>query len=357
MSEQVSQPSDDPETSTRVSREVWLVYAVSVVLTAGVVALGRVVPWIGANSLGLVAFIFLYLPIAILRRSRREPGDYGLTLTGARRGVAVGLLLAAMTFAPFVVGFHMWETVVFDHELDLDAANYEAWPDGMRREPVAPGRGFALWRSHRNLRLRWEGNGPWSIVITSDAELVHRGGALPDERLSSDADNSWVFQTPDGAHHVAFWARGGSTLEIEVSEDGAVPSIVAPGADVEGGHIKIERSLWWIALALLTQIVLIALPEEFFYRGYLQGRLNQAYPTRYRLGAFHLSKPILITSLMFALGHFVIGFDPRRLSVFFPSLLFGWMRDRWGGLAAPIVYHALCNLMVELVVVHYWPAG
>ena len=65
---------------------------------------------------------------------------------------------------------------------------------------------------------------------------------------------------------------------------------------------------------------------------------------------------IYVTSALFALGHFVIGFQVHRLAVFFPSLAFGWLRDRTNGLGASIVFHAACNLMVELTVVHYWPS-
>jgi membrane protease YdiL (CAAX protease family) len=35
-----------------------------------------------------------------------------------------------------------------------------------------------------------------------------------------------------------------------------------------------------------------------------------------------------------------------RLAVFFPALLFGWLRARTGGIGASVVFHALCNLYV-----------
>ena len=35
---------------------------------------------------------------------------------------------------------------------------------------------------------------------------------------------------------------------------------------------------------------------------------------------------------------------PARLAVFFPALLFGWLRARTGGIGASVVFHALCNL-------------
>ncbi|MCA9547492.1 MAG: CPBP family intramembrane metalloprotease, partial [Myxococcales bacterium] len=37
----------------------------------------------------------------------------------------------------------------------------------------------------------------------------------------------------------------------------------------------------------------------------------------------------------------------------FPSLLFGWLRRRSGGVLAPAIYHAACNLLVDLAVLFY----
>ncbi len=42
-----------------------------------------------------------------------------------------------------------------------------------------------------------------------------------------------------------------------------------------------------------------------------------------------------------------------RLAVFFPSLLFGWLRSRTGGIGASTVFHALCNTWSELLGVGY----
>jgi membrane protease YdiL (CAAX protease family) len=35
--------------------------------------------------------------------------------------------------------------------------------------------------------------------------------------------------------------------------------------------------------------------------------------------------------------------------VFFPSLLFGWLRARTGGIGAGTAYHASCNLFASLL--------
>ena len=268
----------------------------------------------------------------------------------------MGLVVTAVTLPPFFVGFHLWETVAFDHSLDLEADNYRTWPESLRQQPLSEDDGFYLWRRQRSLIAQWKGDGEWEIFIETDGSLDYRGGVRPRYDYATEATTRWRIQTPTGDHELVFWARGGDELEISVLRNGIPPPIVAPGATIEEHKgVHINRSLGWIPLAILVQVLLVALPEEFFYRGYLQGRLNKVYRRRYTLGPFHTSVPILITSVLFALGHFVIGFEVQRLAVFFPSLAFGWLRDRSGGLGASIVFHAACNLMVELTVVHYWP--
>jgi hypothetical protein len=97
------------------------------------------------------------------------------------------------------------------------------------------------------------------------------------------------------------------------------------------------------------QVVIIALPEEAFYRGYLQSRLDDAFPWRVRLLGAKVGVGLLVGSVIFALGHFATIREPTRLAVFFPSLVFGWLRARTKGIGAGIAFHASCNLFSELL--------
>jgi membrane protease YdiL (CAAX protease family) len=102
-----------------------------------------------------------------------------------------------------------------------------------------------------------------------------------------------------------------------------------------------------LGLWALDQLLVVALPEEFFYRGYLQGRLRDAFPQGKLLAGARLGPAFFLTALLFALGHLAI-FQPWRLAVFFPALLFGWLRERTGTIVGCSVFHAACNLY-ELV--------
>jgi membrane protease YdiL (CAAX protease family) len=92
------------------------------------------------------------------------------------------------------------------------------------------------------------------------------------------------------------------------------------------------------------QFLVIALPEEAFYRGYLQTRLDCVWPPRWSVLGARIGPALLVTSVVFALGHVATEVHPSRLAVFFPSLLFGWLRSRRRGIGSAAAFHALCNL-------------
>jgi membrane protease YdiL (CAAX protease family) len=100
-------------------------------------------------------------------------------------------------------------------------------------------------------------------------------------------------------------------------------------------------------LLAITQVLVVALPEEIFFRGYLMSRLEERWPSRRRLWGAPVGWSLLVSSLLFGLGHFLVDFQPGRLAVFFPALVFGWMRQRTGSLAPATLFHALCNLFSD----------
>jgi membrane protease YdiL (CAAX protease family) len=55
----------------------------------------------------------------------------------------------------------------------------------------------------------------------------------------------------------------------------------------------------------------------------------------------------VLQALLFGLIHVLVDLDPSRMAVFFPGLLFGWLRAWRGGIGAAIVLHAMSNLLSE----------
>lgn len=116
-----------------------------------------------------------------------------------------------------------------------------------------------------------------------------------------------------------------------------------------GGHFVLDLKPASLANDVAGQVLMIALPEEAFYRGYLQSRLDDAFDVRFDVAGARLSPSIFLTSAIFALGHLATIHDPVRLAVFFPSLLFGWLRARTRGVGAGVLFHASCNIYSELL--------
>jgi membrane protease YdiL (CAAX protease family) len=101
---------------------------------------------------------------------------------------------------------------------------------------------------------------------------------------------------------------------------------------------------------VLTQVLVVGIPEEALFRGYFQGRLSDRFARRTRLLGADVSLPaFLLQAGLFALIHVAVDLNPARLAVFFPALLFGWLRERRGGIGAAAVLHALCNLLSDVL--------
>lgn len=102
-------------------------------------------------------------------------------------------------------------------------------------------------------------------------------------------------------------------------------------------------------LLCLDQLLVVALPEEVFFRGYVQTRLREAWgPGRFRLFGVRAGAYFWVTQILFALAH-LGDFDASRLTVFFPSILFGWLRERTGSIGASIWVHAGSNVLLKVL--------
>lgn len=107
----------------------------------------------------------------------------------------------------------------------------------------------------------------------------------------------------------------------------------------------------------LGQLLVIALPEEAFYRGYLQSSLDERWRPRWNVLGAPLGWGWIVTSAVFAVGHLLTDGHPSRLAVFFPALLFGWLRAKSGGIGSAVLVHAGSNLFASLLLRGYGLGG
>ncbi len=103
---------------------------------------------------------------------------------------------------------------------------------------------------------------------------------------------------------------------------------------------------------VVTELLLVALPEEFFYRGYLLTTMRDALSRKFqndRCVIWGLQKSdlvaLVITSLCFGIAH-TLGGEPGRIVTFFPAIMFGLLRLKSDGIVGCILLHAWCNLMM-----------
>lgn len=118
---------------------------------------------------------------------------------------------------------------------------------------------------------------------------------------------------------------------------GHLPAWLGPCGPLPRQHLRLPPQL---LLTVVGQLFVVALPEEFFFRGFLQGRLSEAF-----------SQPIsvVLAALLFALGHLLVSLDPGSLAVFFPGLLFGLLRAATGSILAGTLFHASCNVLIDIL--------
>jgi membrane protease YdiL (CAAX protease family) len=85
---------------------------------------------------------------------------------------------------------------------------------------------------------------------------------------------------------------------------------------------------------LFRQGLLVALPEEVFFRGYLYDAFEEKG-----------WEPVLSSSALFAAGHLLISSSWYRALTLFPGLLLGGGRKITGNIYVPVLLHLLFNLL------------
>ncbi len=98
-------------------------------------------------------------------------------------------------------------------------------------------------------------------------------------------------------------------------------------------------------LIVLNMLFMVAIPEEVFYRGYLQSEMRECDKRKVNLFGVKAGVSFLIVNAMFAVGHFIVLPDIGRLAVFFPGLVFSWLREKDDNIVGSIVFHWLADVL------------
>lgn len=100
-----------------------------------------------------------------------------------------------------------------------------------------------------------------------------------------------------------------------------------------------DGAIPWVALFWIGLVYPIV--EEFVFRGVLQPALYKYKTMATSIRGISLAN--VITSCLFAAMHLINQPPLWAAMVFFPSLVFGWARDRYGYLHASVVLHIFYN--------------
>ncbi len=99
----------------------------------------------------------------------------------------------------------------------------------------------------------------------------------------------------------------------------------------------------------LQQIFIIGFSEEFFYRGYIQPLVKKSVQKEI-IKTIGLDYGVVITSLLFSIGHFLTYFTFFSILTFFPSLIFGILKNKTGTIYSSMFFHGLSNISLYILI-------
>jgi len=104
----------------------------------------------------------------------------------------------------------------------------------------------------------------------------------------------------------------------------------------------------WELFGRIAGNAAVAFAEEFFYRGYVTLRFEERWPPVRRILGAKMGKAAVLAAVLFALGH-LLQPAPWRLFVFFPALIFAWLRARTGTITSAAICHFIFNVALLLL--------
>jgi len=186
-----------------------------------------------------------------------------------------------------------------------------------------------------------------------NARAILEGKPLPEGAAGTDASAFPLAALASLPLALLAWAvvfgrrqlRGRFRVNGAIVRDGLLGgigmlAIGALGSSITGGEtpaaFEVMRATHPLVVVPLL-VVVAPLGEELYLRGRLFGVLLEAAGRRWAY---------LVSAGVFGLLHLAGGLDylPLVLAYFGIGLLLAWLRDRTGGLVAPVLAHALNNL-------------
>lgn len=379
----------------RLKQKPWLeIFSLYTIILVVTLLSGLIDGFLGGIALLLVSLSFIYLPIEYLQY-HKEPldlfalhdGGFGHP-QGYGHAIKRAGLMALIVFPFYTLGYGVWHHFQ-GHRVHWTIDSCTRWSEDLRDEPVStavePGE-ILVYAIQNHLYFHWH-------FLANDQQIefklngirkdqIKRLGSNQNLKITQEAiDQSEPQSTAVRIKNIQIQptknqklahiksdknAKGWAYFEYnhpaidlkilingkEMIEEDQHGHQVYTGAlrKSANGYIQEEKSFHWFWQIFLIQLFLVAFPEEIFYRGYLQSRLDQIIGKDQKVFGIDLNlASIVLCSVLFAIAHLVTIPNLARLSVFFPSLLFGWMRRADQSVVPVAIFHALCNLFSQFL--------
>lgn len=373
----------NPETKVRkeskIKREILLAFALTVFLISGLTHASKILPFLSQHIQWIAALAFLFIPHFFLKRRGKSLEDVGVIRQKWAAYMLPALRMSLIVFPLFIVGFHGVQTLIFDRTFQPTELSVWEEEEGLvsalingpkpidKRPKNLGSRPFQMWEERESLHLVW--NTPSKAHLTgtleSDGTLeVLKSLQVKDGALYTKATKTQNFNTI-GPHKLTFSSKMPEGLQIQILDGTQFTLTLAlDGKPLSGNGIGLgefnlssdatgtwafSRSILWLFALFLMHVLMVGVPEEAFYRGYVQSSLQEHNKDSWNFLGTPWGWSVVWTSILFGMGHFLIELDPSRLIVFFPSLLFGWMKNREGTIGSVAVFHGLCNVLLDVI--------
>ena len=357
-----SPPSSSEESSNdnqRIGREVLLACGLLFGCTFLLLGIELAFPSVSGTSQAMLAVALLLIPGFVLRSKQTTVDDLGVYMGPVGVTLKNSMIAICVVFPVFIIGFHIFQTSILGAESQWDLSELNRWDQEIENAPTDPCRasesGPIAWTDRHGLWIL----GPPKTILAISGENV------PSSARRVSCTDQGKAQAGTSVHKEQTTIRAGSNLRgLLVSLEGKDSidlKISLNGSDIESNGLRIGRfqenvdgltaskTPWWIFTYFIIHLGLIALPEEWFFRGYLQGRLDQRWGTPKRFLGVQIGWGLIVSALAFAALHPILIPGAHRLLVFFPALFFGWLRARTGNIGAAVIVHALSNLLLAII--------
>jgi len=132
------------------------------------------------------------------------------------------------------------------------------------------------------------------------------------------------------------------------------------------GFLKTEIDTNLLLINAVWYFIFVGFAEEFFFRGYIQSRLNEVFTKKYKriIGVdFEWHQGTLITGVcFFGIPHILVGVNPFMglykiswtiiilvISASFLGVIFGAIREKTGDIIIPTILHGLIDFTVYVI--------